>query len=293
METLIEHFSIFGGLGWAMDSSKTIEQLIQTHILENYHLLNQKIEYLTLEDNAMKRLLAALAQGDRRMFTAFNRAGVTNAKGGASLKYFQEKGLIWVEYSREKAKKSKPHQKLKKEEARRRISHKVFFIHPFLRFWFYFVHPHTYEIQNGDYENFFKRFTLRNHSYTSLIFEELSELLLDYHLRDTQIVSTGSYWDAKMEIDILTITEDGSIYVGECKWTNSLVNKKEVNKIKEKCDKLEIIPTQIILFSKRGFSKELVQNQGKELALYSAEDFEILLKSESKYEPTLDFLDVF
>lgn len=293
MEMLIEHFSIFGGLGCEIDTSKTTQELIKIHILENYFLLNQKIEYLTLEDNSIKRLLAALAVGDRRMFSAFNRAGVSNAKGGASLHYLEEKGLIWVEYSREKAKEKKPNQKLKKQEARRRISHKVFFVHPFVRFWFYFVHPHTREIQNRDYENFFKRFANRQNSYTSLIFEELSELLLDYHLRDTQIISTGSYWDANMEIDILTITEDGSIYVGECKWTNSLVNKKLVNQIKDKCDKLEIEPTQIILFSKRGFSKELLQNQGKDLALYSAEDFEILLKTDSKYQPTPKFIDVF
>jgi hypothetical protein len=82
-----------------------------------------------------------------------------------------------------------------------------------------------------------------------------------------------------LEIDILTLTDDGSIYVAECKWTNHKVNKKELNKLEDKCEKLGISPTQIILFSKRGFSKELESMAGKEIALYKAKDFQALLKS--------------
>ncbi|MGD9718265.1 MAG: DUF234 domain-containing protein [Sulfurimonadaceae bacterium] len=290
METQIEYFSIFGGLGWEIDTSRDINFLVRSVILENFDVLDEKMDALALGDTGRKRLLSALAQGDRRMFSAFNRAGMSNTKGGAALNYFQEKGLIQVEYSREEVPTKKPGEKLKKEDAKRRISHKVLFTQPFVRFWFYFVFPHAKEIKNNDYDNFFKRFEERRHSYTSLIFEELSELLLNYHLRDAQIVTTGSYWDAKVEIDILTVTENGNVYVGECKWTNHKVNKKEVHKVMEKCEKLDLQPTQIVLFSKRGFSKELEQNQSKELSLYSAEDFAILLKSGGKYEPTEDFI---
>ena len=81
-----------------------------------------------------------------------------------------------------------------------------------------------------------------------------------------------------IEIDILTITNKGEVYVGECKWTNHKINKKELHKLDEKCQKLGIEPTQIIFFSKRGFSKELLGLQGSKLALYSAEDFKALLK---------------
>ena len=51
--------------------------------------------------------------------------------------------------------------------------------------------------------------------------------------------------------------------------------------LQEKCEKLDIEAYQVVLFSKRGFSKELKQMQGKNLALYSAEDFEALLKNAS------------
>lgn len=283
MEIQIEYFSIFGGLGCEIDTTKPITDLVQENILENFEVLNEKIEELTMGQKPKQRLLRALAVGDRRIFSAFNRAGLNNKLGGLTLNYLQEKGLVQIEYSREQKPTSLvPKGKLKKEEARRRISHKVLFTQPYLRFWFYFIVPHIKEIKEQNFENFFKDFEAKKNSYTSLVFEELSEILLNYNLRDTQILSSGSYWDANIEIDILTVTQDEKIYVAECKWTNHKVNKKELHKLLEKCQKLDIEPTQIVFFSKRGFSKELKQGQGKDLALYRAEDFEALLKKGSE-----------
>jgi hypothetical protein len=279
METQIEYFAIFGGLGLEVDTTKPIDSLIKDIILQNFDSLNEKIKHLTLNEKSYKRLLTALAIGDRRIFSAFNRAGFNNGNGGGALNYLQEKGLIQIEYSREEpSKSSNPKQKQKKEINKHRISHKVLFTHPFIRFWFYFINPHIQDIKNGDYEKLFKSFETKKNSYTSLVFEELSEVLLNYNLRDAQILSSGSYWDAKIEIDILTVTDNEKVYAAECKWTNHHVNKKELTKLQEKCEKLDIEPNQFILFSKRGFSKELQLSQGKDLALYTCKDFEALVK---------------
>ena len=283
MELQIEYFSVFGGLGWDIDTSKPIQELIESTILENFDILNQKMQELTLNEPNNKRLLRALAVSDRRIFSAFKRAGLNNGNGGAALNYLQEKGLITLEYSREEPAKSlKSNSKLKREVARHRISHKVLFTQPFVRFWFYFIAPHTKDILQNNYENLFADFALRQNSYTSLVFEELSEILLNYRIRDSQILSSGSYWDANIEIDILTVTDDEKTYVAECKWTNHKVTKKELHKIEQKCEKLNLQPTQIALFCKSGFSKELLTLQGKDLALFSSEDFKALLKNNSK-----------
>ena len=280
METQISYFAVFGGLDWDIDTTKPIAELIQRLILDNFDAIDAKMRELTLNDTINRKLLKALATGDRRIFSAFNKAGLNNGNGGAALNYLQEKGLIQLEYSREEHPREKyPKTKLKREEARHRISHKVLFTHPFIRFWFYFIVPHIKEIEAKEYEAFFKDFAMRHNSYTSLVYEELSEVLLNYNLRDAHILSSGSYWDANLEIDILTLTQNGRIYVGECKWTNHKVNKKELHKINDKCKKLGIEPTQIIFFSKRGFSKELLNLQGSALALYSSEDFKALVKT--------------
>lgn len=283
MEIQITYFSIFGGLGWEIDTSKPIVELVELLILENFEMLNSKMEELTLNDVHNKRLLQALAVGDRRIFSAFNRAGLNNGNGGGALNFLQDAGLIQMEYSREEHPREKnPDGKLKRKDARHRISHKVLFTHPFVRFWFYFIAPQIKNIKNGDFTTVLENVQKHINSYTSLVFEELSEVLLNYNLRESQIISSGSYWDAKVEIDILTITQNEKIYVGECKWKNHKVNKKELHKLTEKCEKLNIKPNQIILFSKRGFSKELLQMQGKTLALYSSEEFEALVKHNSQ-----------
>ena len=293
MEIQIDYFAVFGGLGWDIDTTKPIKELIETIILENFSTLNDKIEELTLGSSNNKRLLRALAVGDRRIFSAFNRAGLNNQNGGEALNYLQEKALVSIEYSREEPAKSlSSHKKLKRSLARHRISHKVLFTQPFIRFWFYFIAPHVRDIIEHNYEKLFQDFETRQNSYTSLVFEELSEILLNYNLRDSQILSSGSYWDANIEIDILTITEDESAYVAECKWTNHQVNKSELHKVHDKCEKLNIEPTQIALFSKRGFSKELTQMQGKDLALYSSSDFDALVKNISKDELLEEFIAI-
>jgi len=291
MEIQINYFSVFGGLGWSIDTTKPMITLIKEHILDNFSTLNEKIDALTDNDSNNKRLLRALAIGDRRIFSAFNKAGLNNGNGGAALNYLQESGLISIEYSREEPAKSlNPKQKLKRSIARHRISHKVLFNQPFIRFWFYFIAPHTKDILQKNYEKLFESFQQKQNSYTSLVFEELSEVLLNYHIRDAQIISSGSYWDANIEIDILTITDDEKIYVGECKWTNHQVNKKELHKLYEKCERLDIEPNQIILFSKRGFSKELENQASKELALYSANDFISLVKNISQEDLIEEFI---
>ena len=283
METQISYFAVFGGVDWDVDTTKPITELIGELILDNFEAIDAQMRELTLNDTLNRKLLKALATGDRRIFSAFNKAGLNNGNGGAALNYLQEKGLIQLEYSREEHPRDKyPKTKLKRQEARHRISHKVLFTHPFIRFWFYFIVPHIKEIQNRDFAPLLKDFQKRHNSYTSLIYEELSEMLLNYHLRDTHIESSGSYWDANIEIDILTLTQNGRIYVGECKWTNHKVNKKELHKIKDKCEKLGIEPTQTLFFSKRGFSNELLQMQGSSLALYSSDDFRALVKTKPK-----------
>lgn len=283
MEKQIEYFSVFGGLGWQVDIDSPIEELIVSVILDNYGYLHNELAALSLDEPEYSRLLHALAVGDRRIFKAFSRAGLNNGNGGAALDFLQTNNVLEMQHSREPNPRNLyPNQKLKREIARHRISHKMRFTKPFIRFWFYFIAPFAKQIEVGNYENVLKRFETHQYSYTSLVFEELSEVLLDYYTRDDQILTSGSYWDANVEIDILAITKGMKVYVGECKWTNHKINKKELHKLLEKCSKLGIEPAKVLLFSKRGFSNELLHSKGPHLALYSAEDFSVLLKNISQ-----------
>ncbi len=288
IEHLIDYFAIFGGLGWEIDIDAPLDELITEHILDNYGHLYNLISAKTLGEPTHHRLLSALAIGDRRIHSAFKRARVCEAEGGQALDFLRHAGVLKMEFSRERPpEKSHPKQQLKKEVRRHRISHKMHFTSPFLRFWFYFIAPFHKQIEQGEYENVLERFHERQQSFTGRVFEELSDLLLTRLHTADPIVDSGSYWDRQVEIDILAQTYQDKIIVGECKWTNHKINKSELGKLQEKCERLGITPDQIVMFSKRGFSNELKHNDDPSLLLYDASDFTQLLDN---IQPDKDLL---
>ena len=285
MERLIEYFAVFGGLGWEIDIDAPLETLITDIVLENYGHLYNEIARRATEDRSYHRLLSAVAIGDRRMYSAFRRAGMNEAKGGQVLGYLRDAGILEMEYSREAPPvRDYPKQKLKREVARHRISHKARFTSPFLRFWFYFIAPMHRDIEQGRYDAVLERFQERHQAFTGFVFEELSNLFLERMHQEDPIVDSGSYWDRQVEIDIFAQTSNGRTIVGECKWTNHKVNKSELTKLLGKCESVELQPDVVALFCKRGFSKELEQMKGADLELYSAKDFEWLLQGVTSQE---------
>ena len=277
MEQCIDTFSVFGGYNKAINLDTDIDTLITTHILENYGELYNSIMNLISDDKDTIRLLSAIAIGDRRTHSAYKRAHLSTSRGDIALEMLLHNRIITLERSREHSpKRSYPKQHLKREVLKHKISHKLRFNNPFLRFWFYFIMPNHNSIQKGDFETVLELYNQHKQSFSAYIFEELSNLLL-LKITHYKIISSGSYWDRQVEIDLLAVNERGEIIVGECKWKNHKVNKKELHKLEEKCAKLGFEPKCIALFSKRGFSNELLQIAGKSLKLYSAEDFKLLL----------------
>ena len=285
MEEAIELFSIFGGLGWSIDIDSDIKELMIENILDNYGHLSNEIDNYISADKSYHRLLHALAISDRRLPSAFKRAHLNHTSGGLAIRYLQENDILIIENSREEPiLKNYPKQKLKREVEQHRISPKVSFSVPFVRFWFYFIYPHREEIQKGNYEKVLEDIEVNLTRYTSLVFEELSNVFLVYQYKKSDpIVDYGSYWDRVVEIDILAHTQSGKTIVGECKWTNHIITKKELGKLEEKCEiEDDISQDMIVFFSKRGFSNELTSLQSDALYLYKAEDFQILLQELSQ-----------
>ncbi len=281
MERLVEYFSVFGGLGWQIDIDAPLEELIETEILENFAILHNQILTLTTDEPQYSRLLTTLARGDRRIFSAFNKTGVTNLYGGLSLKHLQNTSVLEAEYSREEP-AVKNGQKLKREVARHRISHKMRFTSPFLRFWFYFIAPMRQQIEEGEYEKVIYNFKKHHQSFVGYTFEELSNEMVKMKLASLRLVDSGSYWDRHVEIDLMARGEKDELIVGECKWKNHKINKKELNRLIDKCARIGFRPDIYLLFAKRGFSKELLNMQDESLRLFACDDFEELLQNISE-----------
>ena len=276
MEQAIELFGIFGLLDVRLDTTKTTSELIVEHIFLHYDKHSKYLNAITgLNPNA-KKILRAISINDRKILSCFKKAHLGNIYGGIAVEVLTRSNIIAVEYSREEDKrKTKP--KLKKAEARYRISDKLYILDPFVRFWFYCVYPFEQEIAKKDFTNALEYFQEHQSHFGSFLFERLSKIMMKLHLKKQEIVALDSYWDAKTEIDILVETRSG-IVLGECKWSKHTISKNELNKLHEKAKELKIAPTEFVLFARRGFSKELYKLQGQQLTLFSAKEFELLIK---------------
>ena len=64
---------------------------------------------------------------------------------------------------------------------------------------------------------------------------------------------------------------------GECKWKNQRISKNILNKLEKKCEVGNLKVDYYALFSKSGFSNELLRNRPDNLLLFDSNDFEMLL----------------
>lgn len=278
MEKLVAYFAVFGESGIDVETTVPLSELIEMTVLEHYGEHYNRIHNGFLEDEKVIALLQAAAKGDRRIHSACKHAGLSETKGGEIIAHLREMGILDVEASREAPpQKLHPKQKFKREVARHRISHKLRFRSPFLRFWFRFISPMHRRIEQGDYESVLSRFEEQNSAFTGLVFEEVSQLYFRLQMGDDPYLRCGSYWDRLIELDLLARGNNGGFIAGECKWTNTKMNRGELVKLQEKCALVGLQPEQVWLFAKRGFSNELRSMRSDALVLVEAEEMKAML----------------
>ncbi|MDD5051969.1 MAG: DUF234 domain-containing protein [Sulfuricurvum sp.] len=283
MEQCIELFAVFGGYNEPINTDEPIESLLLKHVIKPYESHRERLLKPLVNDPLYLNLLHAVAIGDRRQGSAFRRARIGKERGNEAFEFLRLSGYLTLERSREMPLiRAHPKQRFKKEIEHHKISHKFRFTTPFLRFWFAFVAPFDKSILAGNSTPFLEHFHIHLNAFIGFTFEELCDIYIRDILAPTfknDILDSGSYWDREVEIDLLTETMEGETWVGECKWTNHKVNKKEFHKLEEKCTKIALLPDKIFLFSKRGFSNELVDLKDKRLYHFCAEDLLVLTNS--------------
>lgn len=268
MNIAIEYFSIFGGLDIKLDTSKSIEELIEKHILKDYTYLRNIISNLTTGDPEYHTVLTSLAMGDRRTNSAFKRSKISFDKGIVLVDELCDLGILTLEKSL---------QDYVSIENKYIVSEKLLFKLPFLRFWFTFISPIFKGIKEKNYEEFYKRYENRKIQFPYLVFEQLSHQFLKKNFKDDPILKIGRYWDDNNEIDLIAKTKSNKIIVGSCKYINSKINKSELNKLKELANYLKIDVDIFVIFSKKGFSCELKDNKNENLRLFSSRNFRAIV----------------
>lgn len=265
-EQAVEYFAVFGGMGWRVDFSKSLDELIEEKVLKNYRYIHADIAKITQSDKIHHGVLTGIATGDGREHTAFKRANISRQEGEASIDFLVENNLLIRESSQA--------QPVNEKEV---VSDKYSFSLPFLRFWFSSISPYYKGIREGDYSEMKKQFENRKSHFSELVYVQLLRALIIKNFTEDPIEKIGAYWDKDTEIEVLAKTKAGKIVAGSCKFTKAKAKKSELNRLKELCSKAELTPEILVLFSKSGFSNELKKEKGATLKLYSVKNMKILM----------------
>lgn len=265
LEEAIAYFAVFGGMGWTVDITKPLDELIEEKVLRNYPYIHGDIAKITQSNQIHHKLLSALAIGDRREYSAFRRADVTRAEGEASIKFLIDNGLLIRDKSQE--------QPADENEV---VSDKLLFTLPFMRFWFSSISPYYKGIKEGNYTEVKERWSNLQREFTDFIYERLVMELVKKSFKEDPIEKIGSYWDKNSEIEILARTKSGKTVAGSCKYSKTKANKSELTKLKESCSLAQINADIFVIFSKNGFSSEFKKEKGESLKLFTLKNLRSL-----------------
>ncbi|EGK7485557.1 DUF234 domain-containing protein [Campylobacter sp. LMG 7929] len=266
LKNIFDFYSIFDEFEFDLKLS-LYDNILNVFILKAFDILS----YLNLDDNALKAL-SVLSKNDRKRYSInksiphFQALGLVNK--------LLEKNILTLEKSQEKPIVKNKRQKIKKELRSYSIQDKVVFKNQGLRFFFYFIYPNLNLITMKRYNELMEVIQENLEKYQSFTFELLCKEFLAKKLKVKQVYS---FWNYYCEIDLYYKKENFCV-LGEVKFKERKICKNILNTLKNKAKQLQIQPNLYVLFSKSGFSKELILNKERNLLLYTLEDFQFLIK---------------
>lgn len=242
--------------------------------MANYTELRGEFYFGKDDHDEIKKALIKFAKSDRK------KLGITKIlprfKAHKILNKLINSSFLTIEKSKEqKPKPANKHEKLPRNLRRYFIHDKVHFESNSARFWFRFIEPNLRLLDGGKTEILMQNIREDFDNYSSLGFETLSANLLANYLNiEPNLIS--SFWNKEEEIDIFA-NFDSFCIIGECKYKERKICKNVLNSLIQKADKIGIEPNLIALFSKSGFSEELLNLDNPKILLFDTDDFKILL----------------
>jgi hypothetical protein len=271
----LEYFAVFGGTGWDVDVSKSVATLIEEKILSNYEALHVSMTRYTHNNGLYHMMLSIIALGVNHENDVFKKAKVGRDKGEEAIDYLVSKSLIKFDLSVEKP--------LKEGGGK---SDRILFDLPFMRFWFAMISPNYQSILEGDYDEFAQKWHKIRDNFSillsNLLLRDLIKEILNARSENDPIVNIGSYYDKKLEIDILAKRKSGAMIAAACKYSNEPAKSNMMQNLIEKCTKAELEIADYVLFSKNGFTPEVEALKEKEVLLLSDAEISSLLDNLSK-----------
>ncbi len=270
LDKALEYFAVFGGTGWEVDVSRSVEVLIEEKILRHYTPLHQSMIRYTHGNPVYHRLLSIIALGTEHEHDAFKKAKIGRDRGEEAIDYLEKKSLLRFDLSVEDP--------IKEHE---RISDRLLFRLPFMRFWFAAISPCYQSISAGDFGEFEQKWQQLKRNFSIVLSNLLIRDLVVQHRQDTcaddPIVTIGSYYDKQTRIELLAKHRSGKLLAGACKYSQKPAQHNMPDTLQEKCQKASLGIEEYVLFSNNGFAAEVHTLEKNTMVLLSREHLSSLL----------------
>jgi len=250
-------WGVFGGTPYYLDGVELNHDLgtvVQQSILSQQGFLHNEPEYVLrtelTEPNRYFAILKAIAAGST---TANEIAGAVGIDGKQISTYTQKlERLRLVE-------REVPitEDKAKSRRGRYRI------LDPLFRFWFRFVYGNEDRYERLGDEAYGTVIEPEMADFVSQEFETLcQDALPDLYPGET-FVDIGRWWYKEHEVDVVGLTDDGTMVAGECKFTSSPLDYGALASLEDHADEIRWSPDsgdverEYALFARRGFTQSV------------------------------------
>ncbi|ELZ06193.1 ATPase [Natrialba chahannaoensis JCM 10990] len=275
-EEQIFAYGVYGGVPHyfqTVDDTQSLEENITRTLLAQQGSLHEEPELtLRMEVNEVKRFFAifqAIAKGNRTRNEIAGDAGIDANSSSYYLDRLEDLELIEPDYP-------VTADPTRSRKRRYRISDHLF------RFWFRFVHG-----RGGRYEMY------GDTAYSELVEPELPDFVSDtFEQLCLQAVPTlypdlrftnfpGRWWHQEHEIDIVGLTAEETLLVGEVKFTSQPVGYSDLSRLRAEAQHIDWTPPaggdpqyEYALFSRSGFNQSVQEaaTEDEMLRLFTLEE---------------------
>lgn len=250
-------WGVFGGAPYYLDGVELNHDLgtvVQQSILSQQGFLHNEPEYVLrtelTEPNRYFAILKAIAAGST---TANEIAGAVGIDGKQISTYTQKLGRLRL------VEREVPitEDKAKSRRGRYRI------LDPLFRFWFRFVYGNEDRYERLGEEAYGTVIEPEMADFVSQEFETLCQDALPGLYPGETFVDIGRWWYKEHEVDVVGLTDDGTMVAGECKFTSSPLDYSALASLEDHADEIRWsrdsgeVEREYALFARSGFTQSV------------------------------------
>lgn len=261
-EDKIMTYAILGGIPHYLrqfDDRFSLEENIKEKILNRGSILYSEVEFLLRQElretSIYNVIIQAIALGNTKLHDIHQKTQIEKTKLTAYLRNLMDLRLITREFSVE--------DRVKETANVQRGLYRL--TDHYFRFWYAFVFPNVSELEAGDVNGVYQYAVAPEiERYTSYVFEDVCRSYLRFQNQHDALPfhfsKIGRWWNKNEELDIMAVDYKKEQYLlGECKYKHSKFTFADLTRMKEKWKGNAGQKVHYYLFSKDGFTEDVVE----------------------------------